>query len=124
MKYKLLSLTLILLGAIVNAQSVLNAKSPEELRRMRAENVSLNSKGDTIPNADEPMPYGYIDDNDVLWSKVVWEIIDMNEKLNQPYYNSSNGIAYSTLSLFDALKKELKVAKSKKFMMMSFLSIN
>lgn len=120
MKYKLLSLTLILLGAIVNAQSVLNAKSPEELRRMRAENVSLNSKGDTIPNADEPMPYGYIDDNDVLWSKVVWEIIDMNEKLNQPYYNSSNGIAYSTLSLFDALKKELKVAKSKKFMMMSF----
>ncbi|AIP98880.1 gliding motility protein GldN [Ornithobacterium rhinotracheale H06-030791] len=113
MKYKLLSLTLILLGAIVNAQSVLNAKSPEELRRMRAENVSLNSKGDTIPNADEPMPYGYIDDNDVLWSKVVWEIIDMNEKLNQPYYNSSNGIAYSTLSLFDALKKGIESGEIK-----------
>lgn len=59
----------------------------------------------------EPLPYGYINEDDILWSKVVWEVIDLNEKINQPYYNSTNGIAYKTLSLFDALKKGIEDGK-------------
>mgnify|MGYP000653652914 FL=1 len=37
-------------------------------------------------NIDVPIPYGYIDERDVLWSKVVWEVIDLNQKINLPYY--------------------------------------
>ena len=32
------------------------------------------------------IPYGYVDDRDVMWSKVVWEFVDLNQKINLPYY--------------------------------------
>lgn len=112
MKLKNLSLILLLFSFVgLEAQSVLNAKSPADLRRMREENLKLNAKGDTIKDESEPLPYGYINEDDILWSKVVWEVIDLNEKINQPYYNSTNGIAYKTLSLFDALKKGIEDGK-------------
>ncbi|CAI9429100.1 Gliding motility associated protein GldN [Candidatus Ornithobacterium hominis] len=112
MKLKNLGLILLLFSFVgLEAQSVLNAKSPADLRRMREENLKLNAKGDTIKDESEPLPYGYINEDDILWSKVVWEVIDLNEKINQPYYNSTNGIAYKTLSLFDALKKGIEDGK-------------
>ncbi|SZD72850.1 gliding motility associated protein GldN [Candidatus Ornithobacterium hominis] len=112
MKLKNLGLILLLFSFVgLEAQSVLNAKSPADLRRMREENLKINAKGDTIKDESEPLPYGYINEDDILWSKVVWEVIDLNEKINQPYYNSTNGIAYKTLSLFDALKKGIEDGK-------------
>lgn len=106
MKFKFLSLVFVLLGFVaMNAQNVLNAKSPEDLRRMREEGIKTNAKGEEVKEESEPLDYGYINDQDVLWSKVVWEVIDLNERINQPYYNSTDGIAYKTLSLFDALKQ-------------------
>ncbi|MGI9526560.1 MAG: gliding motility protein GldN [Weeksellaceae bacterium] len=112
MKLNFLSILLVFLGyGAMEAQSVLNAKSPEELRRMREENLTLNAQGDTIQDESEPLEYGYIDDKDIIWSKVVWEIIDLNEKINQPYYNSTDGIAYKTLSLFDALRKGIETGE-------------
>lgn len=112
MNYKFLSIFLVLAGfAAVNAQSILNAKSPEELRKMREENLALNAKGDTIEKEVNPLDYGYINESDVLWSKVTWEVIDLNERINQPYYNSSDGIVYQTLSLFDALKKGIEAGE-------------
>jgi gliding motility associated protien GldN len=38
-----------------------------------------------VENQD-PIAYGYIDNRDVLWSKTIWEIIDLNERINFPYY--------------------------------------
>lgn len=108
MKIRIISLALVLCGFLGKAQSVLNASSPEELRKMREESLTLNAEGDTVKDESEPMPYSYVDERDIIWSKVVWEVIDMNEKLNQPYYNSTNGIVYKTLSLFDALKKGIE----------------
>lgn len=95
----------------LNAQSILNAKSPEELRKMREENLTVNAQGETIQNDSGPLEYGYIDEKDIIWSKIVWEVIDLNEKLNQPYYNSTDGVAYKTLSLFDALKKGIETGE-------------
>lgn len=109
MKFKYLSLILVLLGfGAAQAQSILNAKSPEELRKMREENLTVNAKGDTVAKDVKPLDYGYINESDVLWSKVTWEVIDLNERINQPYYNSSDGLVYQTLSLFDALKKGIE----------------
>lgn len=34
----------------------------------------------------KPIPYPHIREADVMWSKVVWRIIDMREKMNQPLY--------------------------------------
>lgn len=53
--------------------NLLNAKVPQEVGMQVTENQS-------------PIAYGYIDDRDVLWSKTIWEIIDLNERINFPYY--------------------------------------
>lgn len=109
MKFNIINITLLFLGCIfAQAQTILNAKSPEEFRKMREQNLTVDARGDTIQDATKPLPYGYINDKDVVWSKVVWEVVDFNEKINQPYYNSTDGVAYKTLSLFDALKKGIE----------------
>ncbi len=53
--------------------NLLNAKVPQEVGMQVGEDQS-------------PIAYGYIDDRDVLWSKTIWEIIDLNERINFPYY--------------------------------------
>lgn len=88
--------------AFSQAQTILNAKSPEEFRQLREENKI--KKGDSIvSNETTPLPYGYIDEKDVLKSMVVWEIIDMNDKLNQPFYHNSDGLVSQNKSLFQIL---------------------
>ncbi|MDC0514442.1 gliding motility protein GldN [Flavobacteriaceae bacterium] len=53
--------------------NLLNAKVPQEV-------------GMKVLQDQSPIAYGYIDDRDVLWSKTIWEIIDLNERINFPYY--------------------------------------
>jgi gliding motility associated protien GldN len=53
--------------------NLLNAKVPQEVGMQVVEN-------------QDPIAYGYIDNRDVLWSKTIWEIIDLNERINFPYY--------------------------------------
>ena len=31
-----------------------------------------------------PLPYAYLREADVMWSKRIWRIIDLNEKMNLP----------------------------------------
>src|SRR5690606_23124064 len=45
---------------------------------------------------------------DIIWSKVVWEVIDLNERLNQPYYRASDGLLTESSSLYDALVQGVK----------------
>lgn len=89
-------------AALSQAQTILNAKSPEEFRQLREENKIR--KGDSIVSKEiTPLPYGYIDEKDVLKSMVVWEIIDMNDKLNQPLYHNSDGLVSQNKSLYQIL---------------------
>ena len=53
--------------------NLLNAKVPQEV-------------GMKVVEDQSPIAYGYIDDRDVLWSKTIWEIIDLDERINFPYY--------------------------------------
>ncbi len=53
--------------------NLLNAKVPQEV-------------GMQVTEKQSPIAYGYIDDRDVLWSKTIWEIIDLNERINFPFY--------------------------------------
>ena len=72
------------------------------MRQLREERQER--KGDSLVSIKvEPLKYGYIEDKDILRSKVVWEIIDLNEKINQPFYYNSDGIVSSSKSLYQIL---------------------
>lgn len=88
---------------ITFAQSnLLNAKKPSDIGKKTTEQLAVDN--------DKPLAYGYIDDRDVLWSKVVWEYIDLNERINLPYYYPVDTTSVSTdrRSLFDTLLRGIK----------------
>ena len=101
---KYISSFLVLVSGFAFSQTILNASSPEEFRQMRAE--SMRKVGDTVlSNKVKPLEYGFVDDKDILKSMFVWEVIDMNDKINQPfYYDNPDGLlATPTRSLYQLL---------------------
>ncbi len=95
---------MVLASGFAFSQTILNASSPEEFRQMRSENT--RKIGDSVvSNKVTPLEYGYVDEKDVLKSMFVWEIIDLNDKLNQPfYYDNPNGLqSKTTRSLYQIL---------------------
>lgn len=93
---------MVLVSGFIFAQNILNAKSPEEFRQLREQNLEM--KGDSaVSIKTEPLKYGFIEDKDILKSMVVWEIIDMNEKINQPFYHNEDGLVSQNKSLYQVL---------------------
>jgi gliding motility associated protien GldN len=98
----------ILTTGLVNAQSnLLNSKSVDQ--------IGVKNQQQLVADNDGPIPYGYVDDRDVLWSKVVWEFIDLNQKINLPYYFpiDTMNISSQRRSLFHTLLKGMKQGKIK-----------
>ena len=98
-----LAICAIVLATNANAQAnLLNATIPEEVGVKTVEQMAADN--------DKPLPYGYIDDRDILWSKVVWEYIDLNEKINLPFYYpvDTTNISSSRRSLYDTLLRGIK----------------
>jgi len=86
----------------INSMSILNAKSPASFRIFRE--IGTVKKGDSLVSfKTKPLDYGYIDEKDVLRSMVVWEIIDLNDKINQPFYHNTDGIISQNKSLYQLL---------------------
>ena len=87
----------------ISAQSnLLNATKVEQIGKQSKEKIAADN--------DSPLAYGYIDDRDILWSKVVWEFVDLNQKINLPYYfpiDTAN-ISIDRRSLFDTLLKGIR----------------
>lgn len=50
-----------------------------------------------------PIPYTYLREADVMWSKRIWRVIDLREKINHPLYYPDAPIL-DRKSLFDVLK--------------------
>jgi len=84
--------------------SILNANSPQTFREDR------EIKKDSITS---PLKYGFIEDKDILRSMVVWEIIDMNDKINQPFYHNSDGLVTQNKSLYQILLDAVNNGKIK-----------
>ena len=96
----------ILTSGLVNAQAnILNAS--------KAEDIGKKNEQQLLADNDGPIPYGYVDDRDVMWSKVVWEFVDLNQKINLPYYFpiDTTNISPDRRSLFDALVKGIRQGK-------------
>lgn len=85
--------------------NILNAKKPEEIgKRTEAQKAMDN---------DAPLDYGYVDDRDILWSKTVWETIDLDERVNFPLYYPTDtiDIGADRRSLYDVFIKNIKSGK-------------
>lgn len=96
-------LVLVATVGVANAQSnLLNAKKAGE--------IGVKSEEQKAVDKDKPLPYGYIADRDVLWSKVVWEYVDLSQKINLPYYFPIDTLNAppNRRSLFDTLLKGVK----------------
>jgi gliding motility associated protien GldN len=87
----------------VNAQANL-------LMAQKASDIGKISEQQIAADNDGPIPYGYVDDRDILWSKVVWEFIDLSQKINLPYYFPIDTleVSVSRRSLFDTLLKGIR----------------
>ena len=57
------------------------------------------------------IPYPHLREADVLWAKRVWQVMDMREKMNHPYYFPTEEIA-DRKSLFDVIRHGLMVDHS------------
>lgn len=98
-----LGIALMLLSPSLQAQlNVLNAKTPDE--------IGLKTEAQIAYDNDNPLPYGYVDDRDILWSKQTWEIVDLDERVNFPLYYpiDTNNIGSERRSLYDVLVKNIK----------------
>ncbi len=88
------------------AQSnLLNAKTPEEIGKKNAAQLEADN--------DKPLPYGYVDDRDVLMGKTVWEFIDLDERVNFPLYYPVDTafVGKERRSLFQVLLNGIKAGK-------------
>ncbi|AMC11832.1 gliding motility protein GldN [Lutibacter profundi] len=95
-------LAFVLFNATYAQSNLLNAKKPSDIGKKTPEQLAVDN--------DKPLEYGYIDDRDILWSKVVWEYIDLNEKINLPMYYpvDTTNVSRSRRSLFDTLLRGIK----------------
>ena len=103
-----LLVTLVLFSTGIQAQAnLLNARVPQDIGKLNEFQLESNDV--------TPLEYGYVDDRDVLWSKTSWEIIDLDERINFPYYYPTDtlNLGPDRRSLFDLVKKDLSKGRIK-----------
>lgn len=105
-KHVILVGTLSALPMAAMAQAnILNAKKPEEIGKKTEAQITADD--------DIPLEYGYVDDRDILWSKTVWEVIDLDQRVNFPLYYPLDtiDIGADRRSLYDVFIKNIKNGK-------------
>ena len=82
--------------------NILNAKNPQE--------VGVRTEDQKKLDNDKPLEYGYVDDRDIMWSKMTWEIVDLDERANFPMYYpiDTNNIGNNRRSLYDVLMTNIQ----------------
>ena len=56
--------------------NLLNAKVPQE--------IGIPNEQQLEADDETPIAYGFVEDRDVMWSKTIWEKIDLDERINFP----------------------------------------
>ena len=87
--------------------NILNAKSPDE--------IGVRTEAQKAVDNDKPLEYGYVDDRDVLFAKMTWERVVLDERVNFPLYYpiDTNNIGKDRRCLYDVLMKNIKNGKIK-----------
>ena len=72
--------------AVLTAQvNVLNADQPNEIG-------VLSEKQKEVLSSQKYLEYPYVDEKDIMWSKIVYEEIDLSEKFNHPLFFPKDGL--------------------------------
>nr|WP_321222207.1 gliding motility protein GldN [uncultured Psychroserpens sp.] len=108
MNYKfLLSIiaTVCITSSVCSQANILNAKKPAE--------VGVKTEAQLALDYDKPLEYGYVDDRDILFSKMTWEKVVLDERVNFPLYFpvDTNNIGKERRSLYHTLIKGVKDGK-------------
>ena len=95
--FKLFLICIPILG--FSQSNLLNAKKPDDI-----------TKTISVKDTDNFLDYDDVDEKDILWSKVVYEFIDVEQKLNFPLlYPTNDDVNYiERKSLWRALKEVIK----------------
>lgn len=108
LKSFLLTVTTVFTVSGMFAQAnILNAKSPDE--------IGVRTEAQKEVDNDKPLEYGYVDDRDILFSKMVWEKIILDERSNFPLYypTDTNNIGNDRRSLYHVLMKSIENGRIK-----------
>ena len=91
--------------SMIGQANILNAKKPQD--------IGKRTEAQKAMDHDAPLEYGYVDDRDILWSKTVWEVIDLDERVNFPLYYPLDtiDIGKDRRSLYDVFIKNIKNGK-------------
>ncbi|WP_299111397.1 gliding motility protein GldN [uncultured Winogradskyella sp.] len=83
------------------AQSnILNAKIPEE--------IGMKTEAELLLDNDQPLEYGYVGDRDILFSKMIWEKVVLDERVNFPlYFPVEENIGDDRKSLYKVLRENM-----------------
>ena len=105
MKLRSLLLTVLSMSFVTASFSqanLLSAKSPDE--------IGVRTEAQKALDNDEPLEYGYVDDRDIMYSKMTWERVVLDERVNFPLYYpvDTNNIGKNRRSLFDVLWNSVK----------------
>ncbi|CAM3611213.1 gliding motility protein GldN [Flavobacterium chungbukense] len=104
----------VFLIAIVSVFGSYTSKAQSNLLNAKtADQIGIKTAAQLVSDNDKPLAYGYVNDRDILMGKTVWEIIDLNEKINFPLYfpvDTAN-IGPDRRSLYDVLTKGIKDGK-------------
>jgi len=89
----------------VAQSNLLNAKTPAEIGKKTAAQLESDN--------DKPLPYGYVHDRDVLMGKTIWEVVDLDERVNFPLYYPVDTafVGKERRSLFQVLLNGIKEGK-------------
>ena len=100
--YSFILISCAFISTVMAQSNLLNARVPQEIGQLNEQQVEAND--------ETPLAYGYIDDRDILWSKTIWEIVDLDERINFPYYYPTDtlNLGPDRRSLFHVLKKNLR----------------
>jgi len=85
---------------LLGQSNLLNAVIPQEIGQLNEQQLA------TSDNA--PLAYGYVDDRDVMWSKTIWEKIDLDERINFPFYYPVENVDPTRKPLFDVLVEGIR----------------
>ena len=103
------SIAILVLGLSASAfaqSNLLNAKTPDQIGKKTEAELSADN--------DKPLPYGYVHDRDILMGKRIWEIIDLDERVNFPLYYPVEGDVMSSPDrrpLYNVIVKGIKEGK-------------